>query len=83
MSTEYQVIIPIRLTQSKLQSVRGWKSQEGSWKYSMEIQDHRKMRVLVPPGSEKVEESMFSNQVQNWEKIKGKGTTRMVESKRE
>ena len=41
------------------------------------------MRVLVPSGSEKVEESMFSNQVQNWEKIKGKGTTRMVESKRE
>lgn len=83
MSTEYQVIIPIILTQSKLQSVRGWKSQEGSWKYSMEIKDHRNENVLIPSGSGKVEETVFPNQVQNWEKVKGGGTTGTVESRRE
>lgn len=82
MSTEYQVIIPIILTQSKLQSEDG-KVRKGRENTLMEIKDHRNENVLIPSGSGKVEETVFPNQVQNWEKVKGGGTTGTVESRRE
>lgn len=64
MSTEYQVIIPIILTPSKLQSEDG-KVRKGRENTLMEIKDHRNENVLIPSGSGKVEETVFPNQVQN------------------